>query len=914
MIRKNTFRVYKDYNLDGTSGEGVSWRNVQGNPVIDVLPVAIDDVQTTFEPVPLLESGFNIPAAGIYTVQMDYDSYVEFKALRNAINRGAWASETEYALNDIVTYDDVEWRCIRAHTSSIDIHPGYGVYSVLSWVIYTIEELNDSHPLLFNIWASDSHDILSPAVETQVAIDCLTDDYQPQIIPGLKIKLSTIYCMTMYDKFQILVGAKWIPDEDRYEKDFAFGEVESETDDIEVFIENISGSTLTNIRAKIVNKISVMQSQLQMDGDAAEDAVNALSPYYVGEDVNDEYAIDYTEPYGNAPFFKTHPMDLIVPTRGPNWRGIWTLGTVYYVNDGVSNLGNYYVCKVSNAYYQPGVTSGWRTYWRLQDPQVIIDNPQIKTYSPSIGHYGDKTYIPFQRDVIFNRADTRWTAYGETSAYMSNGYPIEDWYSYLRYDFGPGNFVKANVIGLSGIVYSDSGNELWGSEDDFDNPENWDLLLSDPTMGATPYSYGGSDIGGYIIYNAFPNNKYYRHYAIKQTTEGHFLTAFALSVIEIVELIYSPITSYNVFRNRPFVLLDQSSGYIPTFRKDDYPHDIRFENYSSGLADLVINDNNYNVINFYTGVTILGGLQLNADGLTRYQLTDDSPYPGLNFIISPSLADTDRAELYVSNGADAFEIKKNDDWVTSGQECVVSDSMIDDEIESLTVRANPKDRVSFPDDVVEGLLQIMGEEEIGIAIFSDKALTDNLNSSQSIRVIIPTFAAKGLKVRFKFYAIVPFESYIQSIEDVYFGRRKTEATFDEGKVNLLFDGESSSTSETSIWTDWVEFDYDGSYEHLLSFHGGRGLGQEESDFSYYVTSDNGIKTSSGDYATAANLEEGVCAITDMEIMMTDTHITSIPLSTIVKTKFPEMNIRATLIDSVTAGVLQTFGISSGIVS
>jgi hypothetical protein len=896
MIRKNTFTVYKttdlsanpDYRMDGSSGEGISWRNIAGgSPVRDIQLTSINDDMTSLVSPEVAEVGFNIPAAGLYNVQITQDSYDDFIAYRDA---------------------------------------------------HSLEEANTESPVRVLITSGSRFNKPSPSVDSQeVAVDVLEEGWQSHIIPGLKIRLRPLEGLAGGHRFQVSVGGRWLEEEDRNLEDLFMGgrSANGPTGEaVSITVKNESGVALQSVQAKIVNKISVYQPQQQLDAESALSTVYLASPYWYDDGIHEPgmraYTVNPYIPYGTNQPFETHPMDLIVPTAGPNWRGEWIINILYLRNDGVSHNGAYYICKTSHqslgSTAEPGVGGSWQVYWKLRDSQMIHDNPQIKTYSPSIGTMGDYTPNPFWRDRIFY-VRSNWTGVGEPTQYTNTGRPINPWYSFLRYDFGPGNFVMANILGLSGnrgdYVPTLAKISLWGSQDDFDIPENWDILIEDVEMGSAPtqpYGQPGVSEGGYIIYNAFPNEKAYRHYAILQEKSLWLLGmdythGWSQPAIYVMELMHVPTTTYVVDRSRPFVLLDQSGLTNPAYEADSYPKEMKLEiGDDNGNVNLLVEGEGLDVVDMYTGETKKGGILLVPDGVTRYLFPEYTPYAGLSFVISSDIVTTDRAKLYVTNGADAFDLRLEEDgtWQTSGAIIDVADEMQDSDEFDLYIRPNPASNGSFVmNEATEGLIQIVGNEERGFAVFSDKILTDNLNSYSSLRLVIPAFITKGTKVRFKFWAIAPDGNYIQNIEDVYFGRRKIDATFEPGKVAMRFDGETQYIGTESTWTDWTEFEYDGSYEHLLSLHGGRGWGQTETTFSFYKTSSGDIKTSSGDYASPASLNEGICAVTDMEVMRVDQHVTSIPLSAVISRKMPELTISATPIDEATAAILAEFGITSG---
>jgi hypothetical protein len=313
------------------------------------------------------------------------------------------------------------------------------------------------------------------------------------------------------------------------------------------------------------------------------------------------------------------------------------------------------------------------------------------------------------------------------------------------------------------------------------------------------------------------------------------------------------------------------------------------------------------------GTTIRKSELLRYDGVTRYIFPDYTPYPGLNFVLSEDLIETDIAELYITPGSEVFDLRlgEDGDWKKGGEVCSLADEVEDQEEIDIYVRANPISNTKFPiNEATEGLIQITGEEEKNISLFT-KTLNDPTYdwADDSIRLIIPTYAIKGTQVRFKFHT----NSTSTTIAGVYFGQQDHDATFKPGKVQLFFSSADSYTGTTDQWTDWTIFEYDGSYKHILSWVGGRGRDVVyELDFSYYTVPDE--NTTSSDVGLSTFLTTGLVGIISMEVMTVDLHVLSVPLSVIVSRKFQETIIQGTLIDSITADVLENFGITGALIS
>jgi hypothetical protein len=165
----------------------------------------------------------------------------------------------------------------------------------------------------------------------------------------------------------------------------------------------------------------------------------------------------------------------------------------------------------------------------------------------------------------------------------------------------------------------------------------------------------------------------------------------------------------------PFKSIVQASSLNPRFDGySSYPLDITFEDYGSNI-NLLIDGMGYDVYDD-AGTLYPSGQNLPYDGSTRYWIADNSPFPGLSFILSSNLTSSDEAELYVANGSDVFEIKSatDDPWTGEGEKIIVSESLDDGESTTFLLRANPHlDILNSPVYPVEGLIQIIGKESSG---------------------------------------------------------------------------------------------------------------------------------------------------------------------------------------------------------
>jgi len=172
-------------------------------------------------------------------------------------------------------------------------------------------------------------------------------------------------------------------------------------------------------------------------------------------------------------------------------------------------------------------------------------------------------------------------------------------------------------------------------------------------------------------------------------------------------------TAINPKADVPFKAIAQVSTLNPKFEEtlgfsEDYP-DISFT--VGTTANLLIDDFGYDVYDVATETLYPKGEGLAFDGTTQYKMSDTSPYPGLLFILSENLTDSDLASLYVTNGSDVFDIKlsSGDTWTGEGEKIALSDSLANGANVTVSIRANPHlDVINPVDYCVEGLLQISG--------------------------------------------------------------------------------------------------------------------------------------------------------------------------------------------------------------
>ncbi len=794
VIHRDTFDIYKthdvNYSLVGGSEEGISWRNVFGQLVTAVV-VGPD----------------NIPAAGIYEVTIDEDSWDLFVAYGEANN-----------------------------------YTGANYY----------------YPLKLNITSYDPRNKLSFEANTSVTISVFSSTGQTGIIPGFTLTLSMWPNIHLYDKFHLIVGGRWLADEDRYLKDTMFNELSSSgpaTSEVTFTVKNVSETTLANVEAKVVNKISVLQDSNMLKSDVLNQIWAQVSTYYGDH---------------NAGYI-AHPYDITVTMTA--------IDTPFPIKTFQTGQGN-------------GI-------WRLFERTTNLPNPgypeNIYSQTPIwVGEYSATSP---------NFADGSVTAYKRCLNEINA----------IRYDFGKGNFKLINGLAFWDRYHIISF-AIYGSKDDVDIPRNWDMLL-----GETESKLGGTHTAQLFYTNHYVRYWYcntineYRHFKIVPL-EIEFTantlppnTSMAPSINRI-EFLTVPIpASYKPYTYKPFTFVARNNGGNPIVANyNEQPVEITFANVATSKADILINHKSYDVYEVVSGIRIAEGKGLSCDGTTEYVFADSSLYAGLAFILSATLEAESIAHIYTTHGSDVFEIYSDDDiWKDKGEKISVADTLAPDDTFELSVRANPTPGITNPTTYpVEGLIEVAGYSEATETLFTGSMVYDSSPAAgySSVRNVIGPFNFTGTQVRFR------FKDTNTPIYSVYFGTQLVSCKFGVGKINLTFDEGAWTSSEiTNIWTDWMPFDFKPEVTYLLSYEGGDGTYKNNTYTCVsYRCKDNTSQIDDVEYST---IQAASClGIVEMQIVILEPHIAIVPLAAVVRDGIPSFTIDVNIVDEATAAALAEYGI------
>lgn len=793
-IHRDTFDIYKtgdiDYSLTGGSGEGISWRNVFGQMITAV--VANTD---------------NIPAAGIYEVTIDEDSWDAFVA---------------YAV---------------AHGDN------YGT-------------ANNVSPLKVNVTSCDDHNKLSFSADTSVVISVFSSTGQTGIIPGFTLTFSQWPNIHLYDKFQLIVGGRWLASEDRYIKDMIFGELSSSgpvTSGVAFTVENIGDTTLTKVEAKVVNKISILQDDNMLKSDVSTQIWAQVSDYY--GDHNDGYIV--------------HPYDITV--------AMTAIDTPVPIKSFQTGQGN-------------GI-------WRLFERTTNLPNPGY----PSNPYSQTPIWVGEYSAVSPNFAA------GSVAAYRRCLNEVNA----IRYDFGKGNFKLINGLTLWDKYWLVSF-FLYGSRDDVDIPQNWDFLLDSTDLG-------GGHIARlfytdhYVWYWYFNTVKEYRHFKLVPN-EIEFVSntipenSIMLPSINRIEFLSIPIpTTYKPYTYKPFSFIARNNGGNPIVANyNEQPVQVTFRNVANDIADILVDKKSYDVYEVVSGIRIAEGKGLLCDGTTEYVFADSSPYAGLAFKLSAALETESIAQIYTTHGSEVFEVCSDDNiWMTKGEKVSVADTLAPDETFELSVRANPVPGSTNPVDYpVEGLVEITGYSETTASLFTGSMVFDSSPSAgySSVRNVIGPFNFTGTQIRFK------FKDTSTPIYGVYFGPQLLNCKFGTGKINLTFDeGAWTSSAMTEIWTDWMPFDFMPGVTYLLSFEGGDGTYRNDTYICVsYRCKNNTSQIDDVEYSTTQ--ATSCLGIVAMELVILEPHIAVVPFAAVVRDAIPSFAIDVNIVDEATAAALAEYGI------
>lgn len=159
------------------------------------------------------------------------------------------------------------------------------------------------------------------------------------------------------------------------------------------------------------------------------------------------------------------------------WRGEWINTNNYAVDNGCEENGSSYICKVANGadttVIQPGVTTGWATYWDVMasggpPTSVDWDNTPLVTDVPvnTIMHINGTSLIGTGRNlagIMIQSDGTNWRPFGGcqkiASSYASEASPIttlSNTTNATNQKYDVGTDVGINI----GMLYESAGIEV----------------------------------------------------------------------------------------------------------------------------------------------------------------------------------------------------------------------------------------------------------------------------------------------------------------------------------------------------------------------------------------------------------------------------------------------------------------------
>lgn len=808
MIYRDSFEIYGsnngvEYSLDAVSGEGISWRNISGR--------CLESVE---------RDQANILSAGIYRISIDAASLETFRAM--------------------IAANGIAWAVVNSPFS------------------FNIENYRSNNKLGYSCSSS-------VAASLTLDVDRYVCENQRFIVPGLLLSFIAWEEMSGTEIFHVIVGGRWLEAEDRYLEVLMLGELSSSgpaSDPVSLTIKNVSGESLTDIQATIVNRASISQDENISNS-------NFISAILAG------FGFIYDLPNDG---YMPHDNDIITEMTGPDLPAP--------IRAEEKNVGNgcWEIFSRGSSIPVP--------LWPIAGSEAPVWLGSFDIGSP---------------DFVVNRI----SAISLTATCLNDVFAIQ-------YDFGKGNFRTANVFGIWDIGWITSF-AIYGSRDDFDLPASWDLLFEGNTVGDVLLHRGDIYVESVlhcVDYFALKTPNSYRHFrfvplAIASVTDALELTvAPCLNRIEFLNL---PVLGTYVTEDvRPFTKLFRNPGVSPKF-KNNATVPITFANVGGSLTDILVDGQGCDVYEVASGIKMAEGKSLSCNGITEYVFSDDSPYAGLGFVLSTGVKESSSAKILVTNGSEVFEVREGSEgaWKKGDQVCEVADILLDQESVSLETRGNPSNK-SIDSGLysTEGLIELTGKTESAQVLFSGNMLNDSVipDGYSSIRDVLGPFNFTATKLRIRFAdSAVP-------IENAFFGQRASDANFSVGKAMFTFsEGYPYSIEVTNIWTDWLTVDLEPDILYLVSFEGGLGTHRSElySNVSYRCITGSSFQDNVSYYSKQ---DTSFLAIAEIELMVEDYHIVSIPLAATVRDQISPFVVMANLFDSDTAAVLAAYGIAPGDIS
>lgn len=499
---------------------------------------------------------------------------------------------------------------------------------------------------------------------------------------------------------------------------------------------------------------------------------------------------------------------------------------------------------------------------------------------------------------------------------------------YVRIDLGRGNVINFNRVGISahniGYVGCYGSNDDVLEPYDWDEIDIIPIELYecycyyDPLEATSPR----------VWYRNIINFKSYRHlkFAILSYIIAEYSSQYPDKITRLgrIELIDTPDRDESLYRNRPFVFFDQEE-LDSIFYSNDDPLYVHIDNISDGTCDVLIDSDGYDIYDYDSGKIYEKGVGITLD--KKYVFADMTPMAGMVFKINANAKDGDYARIWISQGQSIFQLRKYDTdtgWSIGRNRLLLStgtneDGVLnDDEYCDIEIRIHPTKEIEGSEiNPIEGLLYVSGESDQEFDAASTAKDYGTLDTGSSlygtIRVRINNLLYSGDMIRFKFKSVSTL-----SIDNVYFGiayteipdfykiPQKVQVTFDDGaysSVSLGVDAEK--------WSDWIAFIVNGEDDYLLSYSGNNIGNTLSSDPVYTIESyhvENFIADVDGfgdDYDTYAKPFD----IEAIEVKNYYRGSTIIPLSAIVNKGIQDPIINVILMPVEITDALAGFGIT-----
>ncbi|MFX1253957.1 MAG: hypothetical protein ACFFCZ_20260 [Promethearchaeota archaeon] len=866
--------------------------------------------------------------------------------------------------------------------TGIDFYDSSGSYSIransgqdISWsnisghIIRSVDMLADSDPIfclpISGIYIVSVTDAGTPTKVTVTEsfpytplpfsqdtneITVYEDSWNYNVIPGLKLFFaSTLY---LYSKSIVIVGGKWNDSEERVIRDTIFDTIVQGkvADEKTIRIKNNTGLDLRYSKARIISSCSTKQPNSQY----SKDTYTGLSTSTYAQ-------------YGIFGYRESEANDAISDLSGE----LLTRMTGVDTPSPVKAVGSHY------SSFDGSLTGGATT------TTYHISSRAYYPFSADGGYlYVDDSIYSGMKGWYWSNSSSLWEL---LESYI---YTIKEPDTvYLRYDFGKGNSQCVNRIGIYSLALTQF--VLQASSEDVDEPVDWVDLFTWDLQNLSLPAYP-SDHTRRIRYKNFPNFNSYRHYRISprkfydySSVNSGQIREHCIGRVELLNADYETVAN----RNRPFIFIDQQEIVSPPPRILNNSYRISFssvetwnwrgdwsvysvsysindgvendnKNYicisahtssssnepGTGLswktyweitnrtetvnkiANILIDNDKYDVIDVNSGEVKTSGKNLKCDGETKYRFAESSPCDGMTFILSENTELLDTALIWSGNGGFAFSLKNNSDtyWKSKEEVLTLTESgensgvitnggYVDVNIKCIAPNIEVND--AYPS---EGLIQVVAKAsdyESIQSIYSGSQSTWDNRESYTLRQVLPPFTYYGHQVRFKITAF----SHAITISSMFFGVHALDGSFSEDfvKQRVLFSDliSTSISLGNSLYTDWIDFLVDGDSEYMVAMYG-TGIGHYYSYSSYNKKVKNYIKyginetylNEASGYTESSSVKY-LYEIAEIQVRRKKEFCASMPLTGMFVRKETNISLSSFLSPSSIKSNLESFGIS-----